>query len=422
MKLNLNIFKSEFSRNIIALMTGTTIAQAIPIAISPILTRMYSPQDFGVFAIFLAINAITGVIAGAKYEEAIILPKNNKNALNLVVLSVLISFIFSFFLALFILLFNSQIVSMLGEPKIKYWLYFVPLTTFILAIYNSLNYYNIRNKTFKNISISQVSKSSSSAIVQVFIGLIQTGPFGLILGQIISYFTGNFILFKTLKEDINKKNIKKEITKKTIKSVAKEYSKFPKYSLPSIFINSLNLNIINFLISSIFSITTLGFYSITQRLIAIPAKVIGSSFSQVYFQKASIVFNSNGNTRLLFVKTLKQLIVTPIYIILFFIAEPLFAFVFGEKWRIAGLYAQILIPLAFVKFLSGSLETTLVIHQKQQYLLLINVLLILSTVVVFFFGYKYDIDFSTILKYYVILLSFDYGLILFLSWFFSKKI
>jgi len=43
--------KSEFAKNVLTLMTGTTIAQAIPIAISPILTRIYTPEDFGVFAL-----------------------------------------------------------------------------------------------------------------------------------------------------------------------------------------------------------------------------------------------------------------------------------------------------------------------------------------------------------------------------------
>ncbi|MEA1954756.1 MAG: hypothetical protein U9O24_10240 [Campylobacterota bacterium] len=71
--------KSEFSRNVLTLMTGTTIAQAIPIAISPILTRIYTLEDFGIFALFIAITAIFGSIANGRYELAIMLPKKDNN-------------------------------------------------------------------------------------------------------------------------------------------------------------------------------------------------------------------------------------------------------------------------------------------------------------------------------------------------------
>ena len=87
--------KSEFSRNVVTLMTGTTIAQAIPIAISPILTRIYTPEDFGVFAVYLSILTIVAVVATGKYELAIMLPEEENDALNLVSLSILlVSFLY----------------------------------------------------------------------------------------------------------------------------------------------------------------------------------------------------------------------------------------------------------------------------------------------------------------------------------------
>ena len=78
--------KSEFTRNVLTLMTGTTIAQAIPIAISPILTRLYTPKDFGVLALFVAITSIFGSIANGRYELAIMLPKKDEDAVNILAL------------------------------------------------------------------------------------------------------------------------------------------------------------------------------------------------------------------------------------------------------------------------------------------------------------------------------------------------
>jgi len=90
--------KSEFSRNVLTLMTGTTIAQAIPIAISPVLIRIYTSEDFGVFALYMSIASILSVVATGRYEMAIMLPKKDSDAINVVVLSMIISFLLVLYL------------------------------------------------------------------------------------------------------------------------------------------------------------------------------------------------------------------------------------------------------------------------------------------------------------------------------------
>lgn len=418
MKINLNIFKADFVRNVLTLMTGTTIAQAIPIAVTPILTRIYTPDDFGVFALFIAITAIAGAIANGQYEQAILLPKSDDDAINLVVLGVVIATIFSLVLLVIVLFFKTDISNLSGNKEIENWLFLIPLSTLLVGFYNSLNFFNIRKKKFKNVSISLVSRSIGLSSSQLIIGLIALGPIGLIVGQIISYFTGNMMLYKTLKEA--KKNV--VISKNNVKKQAIIYKKFPIFSLPSIFINAINLNIINFLISSIFSLTTLGFYSLTQRIVGIPARVIGNSFSQVYFQKASQEYNDKGSTEIIFIKTLKKLVLIsiPIFLILFLVAEPIFAFVFGDEWRLSGSFAKILIPMAAIRFVSSALSNTLAIHQKQQFGLIINLLLLITTISIFTYSKFNNIDFLYVLTLYAIALSIEYLLFIVLYWRISK--
>ncbi len=412
--------KREFTRNVLTLMTGTTIAQAIPVAISPILTRIYTPDDFGILALFLSITAITGTIVNAKYEQAIILPKKDEDAVNVLALSILISFIISILLLLIVVVLDDKIVVWLDAPKIKYWLYFIPVSTLFIGIFNSLNYYNIRKKKYKNISISQVTKSSSLSVFQIGIGLIKNGPAGLVIGQIISYFSGNFILLKPFK---NQPQLKKAVSKSKMKMLGKEYKKFPIYALPSILLNSVNLNMVNFLVSSIFSVTTLGFYSLTQRIIGIPSRVIVNSFSQVYFQKATEEFHQTGKTEHIFKKTLKKIfyISIPIFALMFFVAKPLFSFVFGKEWEISGVYAQILIPLAFIRFISSALSMTLTIHQKQQYTLYINLTLIITTIIIFMLGKVLHIEFTILLIYFSVIFSIEYLIFLYIYYFTSKR-
>ena len=123
---------TEFSRNVLTLMMGTTIAQAIPIAISPVLTRIYTPSDFGLFALFNSLIAVFGVIASGRYELAIMLPKKDEDAINIASLGILISTFFSVFLFFIILFFNDSICSLLNNTDIKPWLYFIPLVVFFM--------------------------------------------------------------------------------------------------------------------------------------------------------------------------------------------------------------------------------------------------------------------------------------------------
>ena len=122
--------KSEFNRNILTLMTGTTIAQAIPIAISPILTRIYTPEDFGIFAIFLAITLIIGSIANGRYELAIMMPKKDEDAINIFALGFIITTSLSLLLLVLVLIFQKYFIFLLKNEEIGVWLYFVPISVF----------------------------------------------------------------------------------------------------------------------------------------------------------------------------------------------------------------------------------------------------------------------------------------------------
>src|SRR2546425_10423373 len=106
--------KSEFIRHILTLITGTTIAQAIPLVVTPILTRIYSPQDFGLFALYMSIIAILGVVATGRYELAIMLPEKDEDAINVVYISFIITLATSLITLIVFWFFNTEFTSILG--------------------------------------------------------------------------------------------------------------------------------------------------------------------------------------------------------------------------------------------------------------------------------------------------------------------
>jgi len=136
------INQSSFLKNLLTLLTGSVIAQALPILFSPILTRIYTPEDFGLLAVFMSLTSIFGTIANARYEMAVLLPKKETEAINIVSLGTIISTSLSIFLLVFLLFFHDNALVWLKDDRLSTWLYFIPLVVFLIGLFNMLNYYN----------------------------------------------------------------------------------------------------------------------------------------------------------------------------------------------------------------------------------------------------------------------------------------
>ncbi len=393
-----NIVKnqSEFTKNVLTLMTGTVVAQAIPIAISPILTRIYTPEDFGLFALFFAILSIFSVVMSLRYENAIMLPKKDVAAINIFALAFLINIAISLILFIAVLIFNENITNMLGNKRISLWLYFIPISLFFVGVFNILNLFNNRKKNYKDIAKALWIKSLIMAIIQVGIGFIKQGATGLISGQIISQLFANFKLSKNIYRD---KKLTTSIKKTKMLILAKKYRDFPKFSLPSALANVLSGHLANILISSFFSIATLGFYSLVQRVLAIPTALIGSSIGQVYYEEGIKEKNKTGKSSVVFMATLKKLLIIgiPSFILLFFTVKTLFILVFGEEWKVAGEYAELVLPMFFFQFIVTSLSSTYDIFQKLKIELIWQLVLLTGIVLIVIISHFMSIDFKILL-------------------------
>jgi O-antigen/teichoic acid export membrane protein len=393
-------------------MTGTTIAQAIPIAMSPILTRLYTPDDFGVFALFLAIISILGSVASGRYEFAIMLPERDEDAINIVALGLIITLLLTLILFMIIIFFHNPIVAVLGDSRIEGWLYFVPLAVFLIGFFNVLNYYNTRKKYYKDISSSKIVKAVIMAIVQITVGSVKGGVSGLISGQILSQVFANWQLFKNIIKD---KVLLSFISLKNIWSQCKKYKDFPKFSIWSGLSNTLSVHLTNILVSTFFSVATLGFYSLVQKVLGMPSALIGSSIGQVFFQEATEEKLRTGKAIVIFMNIIKK--VTMIGLIsfglLYFIVEDLFSFVFGEEWRIAGTYAQILMPLFFIRFISSTVSAIYDIFDGLKIELIWQITLLIGVVSILYF-FK-ESDFTEFLTYFSIYTIFMYLVSIYLT-------
>jgi O-antigen/teichoic acid export membrane protein len=374
--------KSEFSRNVLTLMTGTTIAQAIPIAITPILTRMYTPEDFGFLALFASLIALLGSIANGRYELAIMLPQEDEDAINIAALGLLIAFVASIILLIPVIFFNDQITSLLDNQEIGFWLYFVPFVVLMTGLHNVLNYLNNRKKLYIDISKAKVYRATVKASVELGFGFIKSGATGLISGQVISQVVANYRLAKNTKEHYDLTKIKKT----EIKRLSKRYINFPKFSIWATLANNLSHHTTSIVIPIFYSVATLGFYSLAQRMLGLPSVLIGSAISQVFFKEASDEKQKTGNVINSFDKAVKKLLMisVPFFGLLMVVVEDLFALVFGEEWRIAGIYTMYLIPMFAVRFVVSAVSPVDTVMEKQKYFLYFNVVLMITTLALIF--------------------------------------
>lgn len=414
--------KSDFAVNVITLMTGTTIAQAFPIAFSPILTRIYTPQDLGTLAIYLSIVAIFANLITLKYELAIILPEKEEDSASLTVLSICIATVLSFIILIIVIVFNTKISNLLGRENndISKWLYFVPLTIFLIGVNNSLSYWFNRKKDYKTLAFSKVVNMSGMTFSQIIFGLFKLIPKGLLYGVILGRLAAVFMLLK----EIFKKgviNIFQQANKNNIKILAKKHKKFPIYALPADSINVISNQLPVFFIGKYFGSDILGNYSLMERVLGAPVSLIGTAVSDVFRQKASEDYINEGNCKAIFIKTLKTLSLLAILptLILFFVAPIVFGFVFGSDWEIAGKLAQIMAGLFFFRFVISPMGYMFYIAEKQSYDTIWQTTLLITIVASFAFGIYKD-SYETALICFSVSYSILYLINLYLSYTFAK--
>ncbi len=347
---------NEFIKNVLTLVSATSIAQAIALFIYPVLSRIYTPAEHGFFALYMSIISITAIISTGKYELATMLPKNEEEGASITFLSILISFAVSIIFLLIIVFFNNKILLLLGCPELKNWLWFVPLSTFLVGLFQSINYWSNRNKYYRNIAGANLSQSISNSAVKLSTSNVLSGGGGLILGAIIGQVTGAmYFLNRLIKRDLQ---VFKRVNLGMLKKSVKRYSLFPKYNMPHSLANNFSSSLPIFVISSFFTPEFVGYYSFGFMMINRPMNLLTASFTQVFSQKIIELFNNGQEVSKKikgFVKRLLLIAILPFSLAAIF-GPTLFTIIFGENWVEAGIIMRILLPWLFVVFLSSPLS------------------------------------------------------------------
>ena len=366
---------ASFWEKVVSLATGAVFSQAINVAILPILSRLYLPEEFGVFGVFLAVVAVFAVAANMGYEMAVMLPVKDSEAQGLMTISFRACLYISAGLMLVLLLIPSTWLKGIGQEALQGWHLLIPLSVFLEGIIQAISVALNRKQCYREMTRLRVARATLNALVAVGAGLAGAGVEGLItgfmLGQIVHAGGGWWVW---------RQRWPAGRYKGSLRDLARSFRDFPLYGMGSAWLNVASKQVIFFLMPGLFGEAATGQYAKAERVLNIAPGLISMSIGRVYFEEASSAAR-NGPAALasITLKTFFQLVLLglPVLLVLMFFGPEIFSWVLGEQWRQAGEFAVWLAPWLYLTMIASPLSYLIDIQRKLKEFLLYNVALFL---------------------------------------------
>lgn len=355
--------KGDFVKSVTVLMTGTLIAQFVSYGVSPIISRMYNQAEMADLNLFMRAVGFISALATARFELSLPLPKQDSHSYLLFRLSLKIALI-----TLLACTFLGVLYVLINSTSFDYFFFglLILVSSFFVVFINLGTNWSIRKGNFKSIAFSRISNSIVSNGLRIGFGLFQWGSIGLILATFIGHVVSSLGFIKNYFQ--SRTIFKNYASKKKTVALITEYREFPLVSLPHVLVDLGRDLIVAFLVIYFFGKEIFGSYSYALIMLSVPIAIIGQAIGQVFFKKCSDVINEGKDVLPLIFKTMKLLLVISFFpfTILFFFGEPIFGFVFGEEWRVAGYYSEILAIYMFFNFLVSPISNLPIILKRQK--------------------------------------------------------
>jgi O-antigen/teichoic acid export membrane protein len=355
-----------FFKQALTILTGAAIAQFIPILTAPIISRLFSPADFGAFGVYLALATITSTAATLRYSHAILLPEPDEDAVALSLLCLWLSAAVAGAATLIFVPFASE-WELLFKIGFKNWAWSVPICVGLLGAQTTLYTLSNRYGLYRTMAASRFSTAVGMLLAIGCALLVKPYSTALIWSNVCGQAFSVFALVAGLYWSRSLSSLEPPKWDQMFR-VAKRYRYFAFYSLPADAISSVSSQLPPLLIGKFFSNDTVGLFNMTTRIMVTPLSLFSSAVLDVFKQRAAREYAS-GSCKPLFLKTFKALLLIgiPFFIIVAPFAPSIFSFVLGSRWKECGEIAQILTPLLLVRFIVSPLSYIVYIAEKQIY-------------------------------------------------------
>ena len=362
-------------------------SQILGLLLTPIVTRLYSPADFGLLESFGASCVIFSVITTLGYHNAIVLPKSRNAAINILFMSIVFTMIVSLISAVFILILGEEVSEWIGSPSLGKYLWLVPVAVLIHGTHQSLRQWKSREREFSNMAISSVSEIVIKKTYQILIGILGfASGFHLIIAGIVASIVRNFVLLSKIR-DIKSK----AISIVNVREVLIRYKKFPIYSIWGDLFSRLPAIIIAIMTVKYFGQELLGYYGLSLMVLSLPFALISGSIMEAFIPRVAMAKHDGKHTDM-FERLYVRLVVLMVFpfIILWHYSDILFPFVFGDNWAESGVIAKILITKILFEMMFTPALSLINVMEKQHLQLIRSVSNSIVTAIALFIGNYYS--------------------------------
>lgn len=336
------LLASTLVRNAGIITLGTMLSQLIGMAVLPILSRIYTPADFGLLALFVAVASVTATLVPLSYPIRIMLPESDAEASAISQLSLWLSLAMAVVLGILVLLLSDDWAEKLGLLAVKVWMPAAIWTGTATALIGILSFKLNREQQYIRMSLMRIVQASLVAGSGLLFGLCAVEQ-GLLVAQVIGLSVTVILFGGVLLSGQKLLGIRRLL------QVAKAHAKAPRFLLPTALLDVFTLQMPYVLIALWFTAESTGQYRMAYSLLALPGALVGSAVSQVFYKQFSALWPDGFAAKALLLKTWKILALVGIVplLVIVLLGPEIFAFILGNEWRQAGLMGSILAPMVF---------------------------------------------------------------------------
>jgi len=386
------LLQQQFVKHFITLFTGTIISQLILFGITPILTRIYTESFFGILTFYTSLITVLKILVSLRYEITLILPKRDKDAINLLIINIIVITFLSFIILIVTILLKNSINKLLAENSLKNYIYLISPGVFSLGLIDAFTYWNNRFKKYDNISYTRISKSVAVSGAQLIVGFSKLNFIGMIPGMLFGQFVALIHLFLVSFKEIIK--LWKFVSLKRMLFQLKKYKDIPIYNTMLSFSNTVSSQLPGILLPNLYGLIPTGYYGMSSRIVGTPFGLIGQSVAQIFYKKSADIINTNIVEFYPFIKkTYKNLFAIGLLISIFvFLTTFLFEYFLGKNWAETGLYSRILLPFLFIGFLNSPVSSIINTLNRQKTMVIYDLLLLIARFIAIYLGYYFSHD------------------------------
>jgi len=359
------IYADGFLRSVGVLVGGTTLAQALVALSLPVVSRLYTPNDFALLAVFAGLLSVLSVAACLRFDLAVPMPEDDADAANVLALALGFSLLFSIALALAVLTAAEPIAVRLRQPALQPYLWLIPIGVLCAGTYNALQSWAVRTRSFSTIARTRVSQALAATGTQIGAGWLGFTPVGLLLGQVLSAGAGCMgLAVRALRKDSNALS---KVSHSRMRAQFRVYDRFPKFSTLEAACNAAGMHLPIIIIAAVAVGPEAGYLMLAMAAMQAPMALIGNAVAQVYLSRAPQEYR-DGTLDTFTTSVLGGLLKAGVgpFVFAGLVAPQAFSIIFGQEWYRAGVLVSWMTPWFVTQFLAVPVSMALHVTSNQR--------------------------------------------------------